>query len=105
MAQMRIYCDYCKQSYYVYQHSNWKSDTARQCPHCFHMIDRQTWDNIIVPAFGAFMDANMQLVKDTGFRDQTRFAVNFEEDYYFPNMTGVKENDVFFYIEFQLLHE
>jgi hypothetical protein len=57
------------------------------------MIDRQTWDNIIVPAFGAFMDANMQLMKDTGFRDQTRFAVNFEEDYYFPNMTGVKENE------------
>ena len=57
------------------------------------MIDRQTWNNIIVPAFGAFMDANMQLVKDTGFRNQTRFAVNFEEDYYFPNMTGVKENE------------
>lgn len=93
MAQMRIYCDYCKQSYYVYQHSNWKSDSARQCPHCFKMIDRQTWDNIIVPAFGAFMDANQQLVKDTGFTNQTRFTVNFEEDYHFPNMAAPERQD------------
>ena len=52
----------------VYHRDNWNNDKARQCPHCFAEIDRQTWEKEVLPAFGAVHDANAELHKDhTGY--------------------------------------
>ena len=83
MAMMKIYCDYCGQKWDIYERDNWNDDKARTCPHCFNKIDGQTWKNEIIPAFGAYMDLNKQLIKDTGL-GCVRFSVDFSEDYFFP---------------------
>lgn len=68
MAYLRIHCDVCGGTWEVYHRDNWKDDKARQCPHCFSKIDRQTWENQIIPAFAAVHDANAELYKDsTGY--------------------------------------
>jgi len=64
MAYLRIHCDYCGGTWEIYHRDNWKDDKARQCPHCQSKIDAQTWQNQILPAFGAAHDANAELFKD-----------------------------------------
>ena len=61
---MLIHCGSCGGSWEIYQRDNWKNPNARQCPHCFREIDAQTWALAILPAFGAFTDANNELIKD-----------------------------------------
>lgn len=63
MAYLRIHCDYCGGQWEVYKH-NIKDEYARQCPHCFQKIDRQTWEKQVIPAFNMSNDANAELYKD-----------------------------------------
>lgn len=77
---MRIYCDNCGGTWEVYQRDTWDDDKVRTCPHCFAEIDRQTWRNNILPAFGMTTDANAELFKDSvGYR-KVRFFVDFVAD-------------------------
>ena len=41
-----------------------KDPVSRECPHCSHEIDDQTWNNQIIPALCMATDANIELVKD-----------------------------------------
>ena len=68
MAYLRIHFEACGGVWEVYHRDNWNNDKARQCPHCFAEIDRQTWEKEVLPAFGAVHDANAELHKDhTGY--------------------------------------
>ena len=77
MAKMKIHCRSCGKSWKITERDKWNNDNARICPHCFKKIDCQTWKNDILPAFGAFMDLNKQLIKDTG-AGCTLFSVDFK---------------------------
>lgn len=63
MVYMVIHCTNCFQSWQVYFRDNWKSDTARTCPHCGSRIDKHIWEREILPAFGSAADANRELLK------------------------------------------
>lgn len=63
MAFIRVHCDYCGGQFEIYKH-NLKGEFARECPHCFQRIDRQTWEREVLPAFAAVEDANAELYKD-----------------------------------------
>lgn len=79
MGFLRIRCDYCGGIWEVYAHQM-KSDRANQCPHCFKEIEPSTWENDIVPAWGAMEDANLELMKDnTGYK-RTIFEVSYIGD-------------------------
>lgn len=65
MAYMRIHCTACGGTWEIYQRDNWNAENARVCPHCYAEIDRSTWYNYILPAFGAMADANAVLAKDS----------------------------------------
>lgn len=68
MSYLRIHCEACGGVWEVYHRDNWNNDKARQCPHCFAEIDRQTWEKEVLPAFGAVHGANAELHKDhTGY--------------------------------------
>ena len=68
MSYLRIHCEACGGVWEVYHRDNWNNDKARQCHHWFAEIDRQTWGNEVLPAFGAVHDANAELHKDhTGY--------------------------------------
>lgn len=83
MAYMKIHCGYCSDSWEIYHRDNWKDDSARTCPHCFQKIDRQTWDNQVLPAFAAVHDANAELFKDhTGYH-KPLFTVDVVADHIF----------------------
>lgn len=41
-----------------------KDPVSRECPHCSHEIDDQTWNNQIIPALCMGTDANLELLKD-----------------------------------------
>ena len=49
MAYIKIHCDYCGGTWDVYKRDI-KNDRARQCPHCFQEIDRQSWARDVLPA-------------------------------------------------------
>lgn len=87
MGYLKIHCDYCGGTWEVYQRDNWNNDKARQCPHCFKSIDRQTWARQIVPAFAALNDANMELVKDSAGYCVPLFSVDYVADTLFANAT------------------
>lgn len=77
MGYLRIHCHQCGGAWDVYARDNWKSDTARQCPHCFASIDRQTWERQIIPAFASTIDANRALEKDCTGYNAPMFSVDF----------------------------
>ncbi len=67
MAYLKIHCDYCGQSWEVYERAV-KDEHSRMCPHCGSEIDSQTWKRQIVPALAQAADANRELIKDhTGY--------------------------------------
>lgn len=83
---LRIHCDQCGGAWEVYGRDNWREPTARTCPHCGHKIERQTWEGQVLPAFGAMMDANRELIKireDHG----PLFTVDYLEDSVFSGVT------------------
>lgn len=82
---MRIHCDTCGGTWEVYQRDNWKDDKARACPHCFAEIDRQTWNDYVLPAFGLTADANAELFKDSTGYHKPRFSVDFVADHLYQN--------------------
>ena len=49
MAYLKIYCDYCGQTWEVYRRSM-NDEHSRECPHCGSKIDSQTWSRQVVPA-------------------------------------------------------
>ena len=63
MAYLQIHCVYCGGKWDVYKRDI-KNERARQCPHCFQEIDRQSWEKEVIPAFGMVEDANAELYKD-----------------------------------------
>lgn len=84
MGVLKISCDYCGGSWEVYSRDI-KNEKARECPHCSHGIERQTWQNQILPAFAALEDANRELFKDhTGYLVPL-FTVSYEPDLIFKN--------------------
>ena len=85
MGQLRIHCGYCGGTWDVYGRDNWHEKTARTCPHCDSRIDGQTWENQILPSFGAMMDSNRELMKDHTGYNQPIFTVDYIEDHFFPD--------------------
>ena len=82
---LKIYCDVCGGTWEIYQRDNWKDDKARQCPHCYSKIDRQTWNDQIIPAFTLAADANAELVKDSTGYHKPLFTVDFIADTLYRN--------------------
>ena len=77
MGYLRIHCSNCRRRWAVYDRDDWKSEASRTCPHCGVKINAQTWENQVLPAFGAMRDANMMLHKDhTGYKNPL-FRVDF----------------------------
>ena len=95
MGFLRIHCDYCGGTWDVYGGKDWKNANNRVCPHCHEKIDGQDWNNQILPAFGAMMDANRELIKThTGYHTPL-FTVDYIEDYYFPDANRATETAMF----------
>lgn len=77
MDYLRIKCHYCGGTWEVYRRDI-RYSKARECPHCSHAIDEQTWNKQILPAYCAMCDANLELLKDhTGYHT-TLFEVSYE---------------------------
>ncbi len=80
MAYLRIHCEACGGVWEVYHRDNWNNDKARQCPHCFAEIDRQTWEKDVLSAFSAVHDANAELYKDHTGNDKPLFYFDVMAD-------------------------
>lgn len=85
MVYLRIHCATCGGVWEVYHRDNWNNDKARQCPHCFAEIDRQTWEKDVLSAFGAVHDANAELYKDHTGYDKPLFSVDVMANPICPN--------------------
>lgn len=77
---MRIHCDHCGGTWEIYSRDDWNDDRGRQCPHCFEHISRQVWTKEILPAFGAFLDSNKELIKDSTGYHRPLYGVDFISD-------------------------
>ena len=94
MGFLRIHCNYCGGTWDVYGRDDWKNNRSRTCPHCQSKIDGQDWEKQIVPAFGAMLDANRELMKThTGYHSPF-FTVDYIEDHYFPDAARDAETAV-----------
>lgn len=80
MGLLRIHCHSCGGTWEVYGRDNWKEDNSRTCPYCHEKIDGQDWNKQILPAFGAMMDANRELMKTHSGYDASLFAVDYIAD-------------------------
>lgn len=83
MALLRIYCDYCKQKWDVYERSI-NDEKSRICPHCLSAIDSQIWRKQVVPALSMVADANRELMTDHIRYHRSIFQIDVIEDTYFP---------------------
>lgn len=81
MGYLRIHCANCCRRWSVYGVGNWRSETARTCPHCGAQIDAQTWEKQVLPAFGMMSDANRELIKDHAGYSTPLFRVDFIANY------------------------
>lgn len=80
MTYMEIHCGSCGRAWRVEISDNYQQDTARTCPQCGQQIDRQTWNNQVLPALGTVHDANFELARDaTGYQGQGAFYINVLE--------------------------
>lgn len=94
MGFLRIHCNYCGGTWDVYGRDDWNETRSRTCPHCQTKIDGQDWEKQIVPAFGAMLDANRELIKThTGYHAPL-FTVDYIEDHYFPDAARDAETAV-----------
>lgn len=82
MAYLRIYCEYCGQTWDVYERSM-NDEHSRQCPHCMSKIEDQTWKRQIVPSLCMVSDANRELLKDHLGYHVPRFVIDVVEDKFF----------------------
>lgn len=94
MGYMKIHCNYCGGSWEVYGRDDWNEKKHRTCPHCFSSIDGQDWHNSILPAFGAMMDANKELIKTHTGYNAPLFTVDYVEDFFFPDAKAEAETAV-----------
>jgi len=92
MAYLKIYCDYCGQTWEVYQRSM-NEEHSRECPHCGSKIDDQTWKRQIVPALCMVSDANGELMKDHLGYHVPVFTFDVISDHYFSKkkIKAIKE--------------
>lgn len=88
MAYMRIHCDVCGGAWEVYHRDSWNDDKARQCPHCFSKIDRQTWQREVLPAFNAVNDANAELFKEHTGQHTALFSFDVIADHLYSRKKG-----------------
>lgn len=80
MGYLKIHCCNCKANFKIdIDHS--KDNNANTCPVCGQSIDRQTYNNLLLPALGILDDANRELIKDTGYTGQTLFRVSYQSKY------------------------
>lgn len=75
--KIQVKCHGCRKVWEVYPRGEWQNENNAVCPFCGLQIEPQTWEREIVPAFGAFLDANRELLKDVTGYGAPRFKVNF----------------------------
>lgn len=80
MGYLRIHCTECRRRWAVYSRDDWHSIHSRTCPHCGAQIDKRTWENQVLPAFGMMGDANRELIKDRTGYGRPLFRVDFIAD-------------------------
>ncbi len=85
MGMLKIHCGCCRQTWDLYNRGDYHRHVKRTCPHCGSKIDGQTWEKQILPAYGAMLDANRELIKDHTGYGQPIFTIDYIEDAYFPN--------------------
>ena len=92
MAYLKIYCDYCGQTWQVYRRSM-NDEHSRECPHCGSKIDSQTWSRQVVPALCMVSDANGELMKDHLGYHVPVFTFDVISDHYFSKkkIKAIKE--------------
>lgn len=76
MEHLIIHCTSCRTAWQVYPR-DMTDEKSRCCPGCYAEIDAQTWRKQILPAFGAMMDANKELQKDSTGYDAPPFQIDY----------------------------
>lgn len=85
MGHLKIHCDNCGGDWLIYHRDNWKDWKARTCPICGESINKSTWEQSVLKAFGEMSDANLELAKDNAQYHGTLFTVSYEPDMIYPN--------------------
>lgn len=80
---LKIYCDYCHQTWEAYPRDDLTRSKANRCPHCgAAKIDPETWEEIV----GVLMRTkrvNEKLAADHVNKHNALFAVSFVADHLF----------------------
>jgi len=92
MSFLRIHCHNCGEYWDVYGEDDYRHRKYKVCPYCKQEIDGQDWENQIVPAFGAMLDANRELVKTHIGYKAPLFSVDYIDNHYSQNMSEKMES-------------
>lgn len=80
MGFLRIHCHNCGNHWDINEGDDYKQRKYKTCPYCKEQIDGQDFDNQVLPAFGAMMDANRELKKTHTGYNASLFSVEFMQD-------------------------
>ena len=75
MGVLKVQCYKCGSRYQV-NAGMIKHTEANMCPYCYAELPRDTWERIVIPAFGELEDANRELIKEhSGYVDTPLFQI------------------------------
>ena len=77
MGVLKVQCYKCRSRYQINAGMIHHIE-ANKCPYCFAELPRDTWERIVVPAFGELEDANRELYKEhSGYIDTPLFQIGY----------------------------
>lgn len=80
---LKIYCDYCRQTWEAYPRDDLTRSKANRCPHCgAAKIDPETWEEV-VSVLMRTKRVNEKLAADHVNKNNALFAVSFIADHLF----------------------
>ena len=83
MAFIRIHCDVCGRTWEAYMMR--QEPKGRECPHCFARIDKDIWENAVVPAAEAVQHANESLYRAHMNNHQALFSMDVIANHLYKN--------------------
>lgn len=87
MSYLKIHCGYCRNDWTVYRRSM-NERVSRECPHCQHEIDDQTWNNHVIPALCEATDMGIELIRDNLQYHRPVFKIDILADKFMGEIEG-----------------
>ena len=94
MGYLKIKCHSCGGTWEVYSRDiHNRYDRARRCPFCDKSIEKDVWNEQVIPTYLAMSDTNMVLSKEHTQYHRPLFEISYESTMFFKDAKVVFYDD------------